>query len=67
MFYRTDDPIADFMAYDAEQERLMDRLPKCDYCGEPITDDHLFDINGDVICESCLNENFRKRVEDYVE
>ena len=53
--------------YEAEQQAKLDKLPKCEYCGEPITDEHLYDINGDIICEECLNDNFRKPVEDYIE
>ncbi len=53
--------------YDAERQRELDRLPKCEYCGEPITDDYLYDINGDVICEECLKDNFRKLVDDYID
>lgn len=53
--------------YEAERQRELDKLPKCEYCGEPITDEHLYDINGDVICEACLNDNFRKPVDDYID
>ena len=67
MFYRTDDPLEDFYRYDAERQKEEDKLPKCEYCGEPIMDDYLYDINGDVICEECLMDNFRKPVEDYME
>ena len=30
-------------------------------------DDYLYDIDGVLICEECLEQNFRKRIEDYVE
>lgn len=63
--YYTDDPIADFDRYEAEREAQLDRLPKCDICGEPIQDDYLYDINGDIFCEECLKGKFRKSVEDY--
>lgn len=65
--YRTDDPLADYDRYCDEQERELDKLPKCDYCNEPITDDFYFEINGDIICEECLKDNFRKAVDDYIE
>ncbi len=60
--YRTDDPYADFCSHEREQERLAAQLPECDYCGSSI-DDHYFNINGDIICEGCLNDNFRVTVE----
>lgn len=53
--------------YEAEQQRQLDRLPKCEYCGETITDDFLYDLNGDIMCEKCLNDNYRKPVDDYIE
>ena len=67
MWYRTDDPIADFLAYDAEQYNQLQKLPKCSECNERIQDDFLYEINGELICEDCLNSNYRKLVEDYVE
>lgn len=62
----TDDPIADFERYDAEQQAQLDKLPVCTYCDEPVQDDFYYEINGEVICETCLDRFFRKSVEDYV-
>ena len=62
----TDDPVADFNRWDAEQEDKLEKLPKCCLCDEPIQDDHLFDIDGDLFCEECMIENFRKSVDSYV-
>lgn len=62
----TDDPVADFNRWDAEQQKELERLPRCIDCGEPILDDHLFNINGDLFCEECMVENFRRPVADYV-
>ena len=67
MFFRTDDPIADFNRYDAEQQNYLDKLPKCDCCGEPITDEHYYDIDGTFFCEECLKDEFRKNTDDYME
>lgn len=53
--------------HEAEQQRELDKLPKCDYCGETITDEYLYDLDGTLCCENCLNNNFRKPVDDYVE
>ena len=61
----TDDPIADFMAYDAEREAELERLPVCSCCEEPIQDDFFYEINDEAICEVCLNAYFKKRVDDY--
>lgn len=67
MFQRTDDPIADFYAWDAEQYEAEQRLPKCAYCGEPILDDVCYEINDELICPDCLDREHKRKVEDYVE
>lgn len=63
---RTDNPLADFEAHDAECSRWLDSRPVCSNCGEPIQDAFCYEINDEVICEDCLNDNFRKAVEDIV-
>lgn len=64
--FRTDDPLADFDRYDAEQQRELDKLPVCADCGEPVTDDYFYLINDEVICPDCLAAGYRKADEDYV-
>ena len=59
-YFRTGDPLDDFNRHDREQAKRLEQLPECDHCHKPIQDEHYFDINGDVICEKCLNNNFRK-------
>lgn len=54
-------------AHEQKQERRLSQFPECDYCHKPILDEHYFEINGDVMCEKCLNNNFRKDTDDYVE
>lgn len=63
MPYRTDDPIADFARWDAEQAAQEGKLPRCDYCNEPVQDDYFYQINDEVICPDCLNNHFRKEVD----
>lgn len=67
MFRRTGDPIADFYAYDAEQYAELQKLPKCDYCGEPIVEEDCYEINDMLICPDCLDKEHKRRTEDYVE
>ena len=64
--YITDNPILDFARHDAEQQSALNRLPKCADCGEPITDEHFYLINDEFICQSCLDENYKKCVDDYI-
>ena len=63
----TNDPIADFDRYEAEQQRRLERCPKCDYCNKHITEDNYYDINGDIVCEECLDSHFKRETEDYIE
>lgn len=65
-FYRTDNPIADFERYDAEKEKAKEKLPRCSECGTKVQDEYFYEINDEVICSGCLDNNHRKWVEDYV-
>lgn len=55
-----------WLAHEAKQEKLLERLPNCEYCGVLIQDDFYWEINDEVICEQCLNSYFRKRTEDFI-
>lgn len=63
MIFPSDDPKADFDRWDAEQTKALEALPVCDYCDEPIQDDYFYEINGDVVCQECLDRNFRKEAD----
>ena len=58
MFY-TDNPGRDADWYFAMKEALLERLPKCDSCGEPIQDEFLWEIGGEVYCEECAKDRLR--------
>ena len=64
--YRTDDPVSDFNRHEQEVEDALSLLPVCEICGERIEDDYLYEINDELICERCLNEEFRKRTEYFI-
>lgn len=63
----TDDPVADYNRYDAQQARRLNSLPLCSECDNPIQEEECFEFNGELICPDCLKDNHRKWVEDYVE
>lgn len=65
--FRTDDPVADFERHDREQERQLSELPVCEICGKPIQDENLYLINDEFVCQECLDRDFRKDTDDYVE
>lgn len=62
--YRTDDPVADFDRYDRDRADEESRLPHCDCCGCAISN-YYWDINGEIYCEECLNDNFMRDAENY--
>lgn len=63
----SDDPVADFERHDMEQAKQLERLPVCEICGEPIQDKHLFLINDEFVCPACLERDFRKNTEDFID
>ena len=61
--FRTDDPIADYNRWDAEQQRLLNRLPKCSCCGEPIQQVDAVNVHNCWYCDECLDQ-LRERIGD---
>lgn len=55
-----------FEQHEAEQQAYLDKLPRCSECDEPITDEYCYEINGEYICEECLERNYRKSVESII-
>lgn len=51
-------------AYDREQAKRLAKLPVCGYCDQPIQDDFYYEIEGEIICETCLDRHFRKDVDN---
>lgn len=64
--YRVPDNYDAYKRHEAEQAREVKKLPVCDYCDEPITSDHLYDIDGTLICPDCMESVFRKSTDRYV-
>lgn len=50
---------------DYRRAELEEKLPKCTHCGNPIADDYYYDIDGDILCYDCLNDLYRKDIDDY--
>ena len=65
--YKTDDPDRDYDAWEAEQAREMERLPICGDCGKRITDDFLYVLYDETICEECLRDNYRRMTSDLMD
>lgn len=56
-------------SHDWEQARREARLPVCENpkCKKRINDDFYFEIDGEILCEECVNLRYRKYTEDYIE
>ena len=67
LIFRSESLNRDIDNFLAAEEREREKLPRCSECDNPIQDDYYYEINGENVCEECLNDNHRKRVEDYVE
>ena len=63
--YFTDEPAFDAEQYAEEQQRTLSRLPTCDVCGRHIQDDYLFDVDGSILCETCMEKLFKREVDRY--
>ena len=64
---KTGDPIYDYEMYSMEQEKQLQKLPRCSECDEPIQSEHCYEINDELICPKCMESNHKKWVEDYVQ
>lgn len=54
-------------AHQTRIEEEEERLPRCHRCNERITDDYLYHIDGEILCEECMKEEYRKDTEDFME
>lgn len=66
MRFYSDDPVRDFDRYDAYQAQLETRLPVCERCGKPINDDRYFEINNELLCEKCMDDEYGRSTEDWL-
>jgi formylmethanofuran dehydrogenase subunit E len=64
MFY-TDDPVKDYERYDNHMTERLLRLPVCSECKERIQTEYLYEIDGELICEDCMNDH-KKDANDYI-
>ena len=58
----SDDTIADFHRCKKERYRRCVKRPRCSYCDKHIQDERAFYIEGEWMCESCMNDNYLRDV-----
>jgi formylmethanofuran dehydrogenase subunit E len=51
------------MKHDARQQAWLDKLPKCENCGQAIQQDTAVEIEGCLYCDECLNKDLRVSIE----
>lgn len=56
-----------YREYEDEQERMERRLPVCCCCDNPIGDDFLYEIDGDLYCEECMKDEFRRLTDNFMD
>ena len=56
----TSNPARDAERWEDEKERMR-QVGKCDLCGDDIID-YYYEIDGDKVCESCLDRCFKHDV-----
>ncbi len=66
-FFYSDDPVADFDRWDAEQNAWLESRPKCAHCDHEIQDDRLLNINGELYHMDCADEAFGEWTEEHME
>lgn len=54
------DSLSLWEAHDAEQERQLARMPQCADCDNPIQEEEAYYINGEWICERCMDSYKRE-------
>ena len=64
-YFRGGDPLDDFDRLDREQAMYEERLPVCDECHNRITENDYYDVDGEILCEDCMKERYRRSTEDY--
>ena len=58
------DNYSQWKAHEREMEQRLARRPVCSYCDNPIQDDFFYEIDCEMVCEECLNQHFRRMVEE---
>lgn len=53
--------------YERENEARLGRLPLCEKCKKRIQDEFYFYIEGEILCEECMQDKYMFNTEDYME
>jgi formylmethanofuran dehydrogenase subunit E len=64
-YFRHGDPLDDFNRLDRKQAEAEARLPVCDECKQRINEEDYYDIDGEILCEECMKNRYKRSTEDY--
>lgn len=53
---RVPDNYDQFVMHQGEADRYMESRHICGWCGNPIQDDHAYNIEGDKVCPKCMEQ-----------
>lgn len=63
MIIRSDDPIRDYDRWEYQNALWERSRPICEDCGDPITEEYMWDFHGKKYCEKCVRDH-REYIED---
>lgn len=66
VIFRSDSLSRDIDNFLEAEAKALAKLPQCSECDEPIQDEFYYEINGEPICEGCLNE-YRRSTEEFMQ
>lgn len=50
--------------HQGSQDAWLARRPVCSECGEHIQEDYYYLINDEIICPDCMEDNYKKSIDD---
>jgi uncharacterized CHY-type Zn-finger protein len=58
------DNLEQFNIHSQEQEDALEKRPLCSWCRQRIQSEHLYNIDGDLVCQTCIN-GCKEDTDDY--
>lgn len=63
----TDNPLADYYQHEIEQEKMLERLPRCTVCDEPIQQEKAVYYFSQWFCKECEQNAWKEIRKEYLE
>ena len=49
-----------FNWWEREKEKELERRPVCEWCGQPIQDEYMYQIDNEDVCQACVDDWLRQ-------